>query len=398
MRILIHDRPGHPFEVQLSRELARRGHDVLHSYGAFFQSPRGALSPLAGDPSTLQIVGLQLGEPFAKYTFGKRILQEVKYSRILQQHIVDFAPDVVMFANTPSEAMCLIYWRLRHANIRFVFWVQDFYSVAVQKILRKRLPIIGRFVGQMYIWMDKYLLKHSDHIVLITEDFKPLLQKWGVDLGKTTIIPNWATLADLPVCQKRNEWAVAHGLADTFCFLYAGTLGMKHNPALLLALAQQYVDEDGVQIVVVSQGMGADWLREQQAVLSVDNLLLLEYQPFDLLPQVLGTADVLLAILEPDAGVFSVPSKVLSYLCGQRPLLLAVPHENLAARLVLKNDAGLVVEPDAVDHFLAEADLLYKDGDLRERLGRNGRFYAETHFHIIQIADEFEHILRQVVA
>ncbi len=31
MRILVHDYSGHPFQAQLSRELARRGHDVVHS-------------------------------------------------------------------------------------------------------------------------------------------------------------------------------------------------------------------------------------------------------------------------------------------------------------------------------------------------------------------------------
>jgi len=31
MRLLIHDYAGHPFQVQLSRELARRGHSVTHA-------------------------------------------------------------------------------------------------------------------------------------------------------------------------------------------------------------------------------------------------------------------------------------------------------------------------------------------------------------------------------
>ena len=55
------------------------------------------------------------------------------------------------------------------------------------------------------------------------------------------------------------------------------------------------------------------------------SLRCLGFQPFEVLPDVLGSADVLVAILEPDAGVFSVPSKVLSYFCAGRPVLLAVP-------------------------------------------------------------------------
>ena len=42
-RILVHDYAGHPFQVQLSRELAARGHSVLHVHSASVQTPQGAL-------------------------------------------------------------------------------------------------------------------------------------------------------------------------------------------------------------------------------------------------------------------------------------------------------------------------------------------------------------------
>jgi glycosyltransferase involved in cell wall biosynthesis len=104
---------------------------------------------------------------------------------------------------------------------------------------------------------------------------------------------------------------------------------------------------------------------------------------------------VLLAILEPDAGVFSVPSKVLSYLCAARPLLLAVPQENLAAKIVAQNKAGLVVNPEDTAAFIQAAVLLREDSGLREELGRNGRNYAETHFNIEKITNKFEAVLKQ---
>ncbi|MCP4418168.1 MAG: glycosyltransferase family 4 protein [Chloroflexi bacterium] len=396
LRILINDRPGHPFEVQLSRKLAEKGYVVQHCYGEFFQSPRGALQKTAIDPDNLNIIGIQLDKPFAKYAFFKRMFQEIKYSKLLVAQIKAFQPDIVIFANTPSEAMSLVYWHFRHTNIRFLFWVQDMYGIAINKILSKRLPVIGRLVGQIYIRLDRYLLQQSERIVLITEDFRPLLTKWGIDEAKTNVIPNWATLSDLPLRAKTNSWAKKHDLADKFCFLYSGTLGMKHNPELLLQLAYHYQADDALCVVVISEGLGADWLQEQKEVHQVPNLILLPYQPFADLPDVLGTADVLIAILEPDAGVFSVPSKVLSYLCAKRPLLLAVPPENLAARTVIQNEAGMVTAPEDEVAFVQAADQLRQDDNLRERLGRNGRFYAETHFDIEKISDQFEAIIKQV--
>ena len=43
-RILVHDYAGHPFQVQLSREPAARGHTVLHVHSASVQTPQGALA------------------------------------------------------------------------------------------------------------------------------------------------------------------------------------------------------------------------------------------------------------------------------------------------------------------------------------------------------------------
>lgn len=393
MRILLNDRPGHPFEVQLSRQLAGRGHKVQHCYGEFFQSPRGNLQKTTDDPDNVEIIAIQLKKPFAKYTFLKRIFQEIKYSQLLVDQIKAFQPDVVIFANTPSEAMALVYLRLRRSNIRFIFWVQDMYGVAINKILRKRLFILGRLIGKLYIALDRYLLYQSEQIVLITEDFRPLLDKWGVQPVKTHVIPNWATLADLPVRPKVNIWAQKYDLADKFCLIYSGTLGMKHNPDLLLKLAISFRNDDSVRIVVISEGLGADWLAKQQRKHDLKNLVLLPYQPFSSLSNVLGAADVLIAILEPEAGVFSVPSKVLSYLCAERPLLLAVPQENLAAKIVIQDEAGLVVAPENSAAFIQAAKKLRQDKDLREQLGKNGRAYAEAHFDIEKITDKFEAIL-----
>ena len=39
----------------------------------------------------------------------------------------------------------------------------------------------------------------------------------------------------------------------------------------------------------------------------------------------LASADVLVALLETDAGAFSVPSKVLTSLSAGRPILAAIP-------------------------------------------------------------------------
>ena len=112
----------------------------------------------------------------------------------------------------------------------------------------------------------------------------------------------------------------------------------------------------------------------------------------------LASADVLIAVLERDAGVYSVPSKVLSYLCSGRPLLASMPPENLAARTIVGNQAGIVVSPHDDYTFVAAAKELYRDSELRTRLGKSARRYAEGTFQIENIADRFEEAFEHAVA
>lgn len=394
MKILVHDYPGHSFQPQLSRWLARQGHQVLHVFFAGFQAPRGALVRQPDDPPGFDTRAITLGRPFEKYNFFRRVFQEIEYGRRLNAVIGEFSPDVALAGNGPLDIQAMTTRYCRRHGIGLVYWHQDIYSIAIDRILRRKMPGLGALIGARYIALEKRLLRESDHIVTITDDFLPTLTAWGADPKRVTVIENWAPREELPLRPRRNPWAEAHGLADKTVFLYSGTLGLKHNPDLLLQLARRYRARPDVRVAVVSEGLGADWLRERGG--DLPNLKLLPFQPFERMPEVIASGDVLVAVLEPDAGVFSVPSKVLTYLCASRPLLAAVPLENLAARLIVRNDAGLAVAPGDVAGFLAAAERLAGDPELRARMGKNGLDYAARTFDIDAIGARFAAILGRV--
>jgi glycosyltransferase involved in cell wall biosynthesis len=392
VKLLIHDYAGHPFQVQLSRALARRGHTVHHIYAASIQTPRGALARKHDDPASLTIEGVALSEQFQKQSFLKRRSQELEYGRALARRVEELLPDRLISGNTPSEPQALLLRTCRRIGIPFVSWVQDFYGIAVHRLLRKRLPVAGSLVGWYYRGLDRWILRHSDRIVLITEDFRPLVTRMGVPHERVRVIENWAPLDELPEKPRDNPWAREHGLADKFVFLYSGTLGMKHNPALLTELASTFRNDPAVRVVVISEGPGADWLEERRTRDGLDNLSVLSFQPFESMPEVLGSADVLVAILEPDAGQFSVPSKVLTYLCAGRALLAAMPAENLAARIIRRTKSGFVAAPNDGNTFASLARQLRTNEMERRAAGASAREYAARSFSIAHVTSRFEEV------
>ncbi len=396
MRIVVHDYAGHAFPISLSRALAARGHEVVHAFASSLQTPRGDLTSKPGDSPTLSFREIAMHADYAKYkySFRRRRNMEVRYGEAVADFITAWKPDAVLSGNTPTETQEPISRATTAGNGRFYYWVQDFYSLAVDRILRRRLPVAGACIGAWYRHLDRRQFRRSSQIIAITGDFAPILShEFGVEESRVSVVPNWATIEELPNLPKENPWARIHALHDKFVYLYSGTIGMKHNPSLLLELARKNAGNPDIRVVVVSEGIGAEWLRTEARTANLANLLVLPYQPFSDLPSVLASGDVLVGILEEEAGAFSVPSKTLSYLCAGRPLLLAIPPQNLAARIVRDNNAGLIVPPADTNGFITAAALLHNSPDLRAEMADSARAYAEKTFPIEKTAAVFDEIL-----
>jgi len=392
-RIVLHDYAGHAFQVQLSRELARRGHQILHLYAAANPTPKGALHCRADDPAGLAIAGLSLGSPYRRYAFVRRWRHEVAYGHLLADRVQRQRPDLVICCNTPLDSLNILAARCRRLDIPLVFWVQDLNGLAATRLLSRKLPGVGWLIGQYYQAMERAIARHCAALVLISQDFAGPVGAWGVSPERVSVIENWAPLDEVAPCPRDNPWSREQGLSGQITFAYTGMMGLKHNAGIILQLADHFRDRPEVSFVIVSEGLGAQWLARMSVQAGLRNLRVLGFQPYERLPQVLASADILLATLEADAGACAVPSKVLSYLCAGRPVLAAIPAANLAARLLTDKGAGLVTDPADSAAFIAAAERLVAAPDLRRRMARNARAYAQKAFDITAIANRFESVV-----
>ena len=393
-RIVVHDYGGYPFSLELGRELARRGFNVLYLYCPAYISGKGRIRRNSGDPERFSCEAVPL-QRFDKHAVWRRAAQEWRYGRMLVARLGEMQPAVVLSANTPLIAQALLRWASHRAGARFVFWQQDIISMAAERRFARRLSG-GTILSGAVRRLERWILLRSDAVVVIAGEFRSTLVEWGVEEGRITVIENWAPLGELPVVERRNSWAEERGLCEHRVFLYAGTLGLKHNPELLIALARRCRSHSDVRVVVISEGVGAERIRDAGLDEGLENLLVLPFQPYERLAEVLGTADILVAILERDAGRFSVPSKVLSYMCAGRPILAALPAENLAARRVVQSGAGIVTDPGDLERFAYSGLRMLGDSDALKGCGDAARAYAERAFDIEAIGDRFVKVIELV--
>lgn len=397
MRLNLHDFSGHPFQVQLSRHLAARGHSVVHGYSSQYVTGHGRLEVGPDDPASLRIEGLSATAPLVKYSPVGRARFEFAYAEAWRRQLEMEQFDVVVACNVPLFAMAKMRRYFLARRQPWVFWHQDIYSAGMAAETSRRLPgPAARLTGRAFARAESALVRDAAAVVAIGEGFVHQYQRWGVHHDHVRVIPNWAPLDELTPGERDNDWAAAHRIPrEPIRLMYAGTLGRKHNPLLLLELLDgcraQGID---ATLIVISEGVGADDLAVAAA--GRTDVRILGYQPADQFSDVLASADVMVALLEPDAAQFSVPSKVLSYLSVGRPTIALVPDGNPSAADVAK--AGGFIGPPTGDGARQAAAWL---ADIHEDplgltvLGEQARDLAVERFDIDQIGSQFEEILYQ---
>ena len=387
----MHDYSGHPFQAQLSRALSGRDHDVTHSWCEAHVSGRGNLHAEPGESLTFESIAP--GERIDKLSFVSRLVKELRYGVQLGRQTRRVGPDIVLVSNVPIPMLVVFVAFALLTRTSWVLWQQDVQGVAVRSFAGRQLSRVFQVVALVIAAGERWAARRADAIVVIAEAFAEVHEEWGTG-DKVEVIPNWAPLDEIVPRPRTNAWAVEHDLLETANLVYSGTLGLKHDPRLLVGLARKVIDAgQPVHLTVVSEGPAMDVLREEAARLAVPATLL-PFQPYDRLPDVLGTGDVLVVLLEQDAGAFSVPSKTLSYLCAGRPVIGLMPSENLAARLVAQAE-GCVLPPreGALDEAADWVADVLRDAERAALLGKRARELAEDEFALDVCTDRFEGVL-----
>ena len=321
--VVVHDFSGHPFQAELSRKLSERGFAVEHLSAGQYVSGKGHLERQSGDASTLTFDSISLHLPFQKYAPWARLRWERAYGRAWVERLRRSRPTAVIACNLPLFSLWVFARYARRAELPWILWHQDIYSRGMADEVSRRFarPIVG-LAARLLSAIEAHIVRSAPQVVAIADAFTEVYDAWGVDPNRVEVVPNWSPLDKIFPVERTNRMSSKLFPDDPdFRLVYAGTLGRKHNPDLLPRLVEQ-LRARGVdaKLAVVSEGEGATKVTRSAAA-AAGNVMVFGFQPADFLPDVLGSADVLVALLEPDATKFSIPSKVLSYMAAGRPIV-----------------------------------------------------------------------------
>ena len=163
---------------------------------------------------------------------------------------------------------------------------------------------------------------------------------------------------------------------------------MKHDPNLIIEIANRLKH---LKFLIIAFGNGYDSLKRNDKL--PKNIYLFPIQPFDKINEILSSADICLSILNKDASKFSVPSKILNYLCAGKTILLCAPKNNLSSKIIDESNSGKSFESHEIDNIIDFIEEIYNNKTLKHNYSINARKYAEKNFDIKHISKNFEKYL-----
>lgn len=325
--------------------------------------------------------------------FVRRILNQLSFlvSAILRGLLVE-RPDVIVTSSPPLEVGLAGYLLSRIKQVPFVFEVRDVWPKAavVLGVLRNKALIVGAEA------IEQFLYRWASKVVAVTQGVQTHVIEQGAARNKVVLIPNGADTDLFHPNNKNGSLQAELALTGKFIAIYAGTHGLQASLASVLQAASFLRTYKEIVFLFVGNGAEKSALLRLSEQLGLPNVVFLDQQPRKRLAQFLAMSDVGIVHTSKDPFFEGyLPVKIFEYMAAGCPILLGANGESLT--LIEEAKAGIWVGPENPQGMAEAIMMLYKNPDLRQKLGQNGREYAARYFSRTILVLRYQEVLTSVL-
>lgn len=199
--------------------------------------------------------------------------------------------------------------------------------------------------------------------------------------GRVIPIYNWANTEWIrPVAKADNKFAKEYDQVGKLTVMYSGNLGNTHDIETILAAAQALKDRNSIHFMIIGEGAKKNLVEKTKYEGDLDNLTILPFQPEDVLPVSLPTADISIITLDKGCEGLSVPSKTHYYMAAGSALLGICDKNSEVAQIINRHKCGVVVSPGDKDSMINNILNLLNDKAKLEYYKSNSRKAAEEYY------------------
>jgi len=307
------------------------------------------------------------GTTFSPRRFTGRAMNYLTYffSALVAALRVPRQDVTIALTDPPIIGLAALAARPRHGVI---FFCQDIFPEVAGLLEDFHSPVINALLERL----NRFMVRRAVRIIALGDMMASrLIHGKGADPGKITVIHNWADTSAIVPSEKRNAFAVAHGLDAKFVVLHAGNIGLSQNLDVVIEAAGLLKTRHDVVILFIGDGNRRAALQAAAASRGLDNVTFLPFQPRDQLRWTYASSDVCLVSLKPGLAGYIVPSKLYPILAAGRPYIAAVEPVSEVAALTQRHRCGVLVEPgdpaQLADAILRLADQAHERGAMGTR-------------------------------
>lgn len=242
-------------------------------------------------------------------------------------------------------------------------------------------------------YLIKLTFKYAEKIIVLTTSMQSFLgQKYPNIQQKIKVIENWA-IEDIPLYDKKdNEFAKQYNLNDVFTVLYSGNIGRLHDIETI-AESAKILKGTPIKFVFIGDGAKIKVLKQAIQTYQLNNILLLPFQPREILPLSLTACDVSLVSMIPGAEYIVAPSKLYGMLAAGRAIISISSANSYIEQILTTYDCG-VNSPPNNPQSLADIIRKFASEPLKVKtIGENARQLYENKYRFERALDEYEKLL-----
>lgn len=384
---------------QIGRFLAKQGHNVTVfapgvdlSSGELFPEVRGKLYAEYQEGSLLLIRVYSL--PQFRRSAKRRLFFEAIYAILTFLRSLTIRPlDIVVVAYPPAVMPIFGYLVAKMRRLPLIFEIRD--------LMADELAATGyvksSFILRMARGVEQFVVRHSDHIISVSNGIKRFLVSRNVSAAKISVVTNGYEPEVFQAAEYTWNPRDEFGWGDRFVVVYAGALTNAYDIPTLLRCAERLKQYEGILFAIIGEGDRKSTYKEYCATHHLTNCQFIDYQPRRKMPVILSAANVGVHLFPDDPlWAYVLGNKPFDYLGSGLPMVYAGRGDT--AQLIEDAKAGYVVQPED-DESLAKVILQLKKNPVKAKtMGERGRDFVVSNYHRAELLGDFEKVLRRVVA
>ncbi len=285
-------------------------------------------------------------------------------------------PDVIV-ATSPQFFTAIAGCALGIVRRRpFVFELRDLWPDSISAVGAIPESVSLRTLRQIEYW----LYRRATLIVSVTQSFRQILTRNGIDPQKIVVVPNGVDPDSYTPGPRSAALEQRLGLQGKFVAAYVGTIGMAHGLGTILAAAERVRQREDIAFVLVGTGAEHERLAADARARDLVNVHFVGAVGKNEVKDYWRLCDVALVLLR-DLPLFEhvIPSKIFeAWGCG-RPVILGVRGES--AGIVRASGGGRMVPPEDAE-ALAQAIVHMADHPAETQdAGNAGRAFVEREYN-----------------